>query len=99
MADTGFRGGFPLEIVDYIYNRSTDSVQNGLATLDKHYKERIEMIDFDVIHAHTPFTVWRQSGCPKTQVPDNRHVSPKYYEDFIGNRCGTDCQSWRKICG
>lgn len=86
MADTGFRGGFPFEIVDYISITvpRTPQYRMGLATLDKHYKERIEMIDFDVIHAHTPFTAGMEAIrlSKKHRCPIIGTFHSKYYEDF-----------------
>lgn len=86
MTDMGYRGKFPFEIVDYnsITVPRTPQYRMGLATLDKHYKERVEMIDFDIIHAHTPFT----AGMEAIRL-SKKHKSPiigtfhsKYYEDF-----------------
>ena len=58
MYDTGFQGGFPFELVDYVGNTVPGLKQYkvGEAILDAHYRKRIRMIDLDVIHAHSPFT-------------------------------------------
>ncbi len=86
MADTGYRGRFPFEIVDYVSMSVPFSRQfkTGIAVFDKHYNDRVDMLKFDIIHAHTPFTAgaeaWRlakKHACPLVGT-----FHSKYYDDF-----------------
>jgi glycosyltransferase involved in cell wall biosynthesis len=56
----------------------------GLATLDKHYKDRVEMIEFDIIHAHTPFAAGMEAMrlSKKHKCPVIGTFHSKYYDDF-----------------
>ena len=58
MYDTGFQGGFPFQLVEYVASSVPGMKQYkvGEAVLDAHYRHRIRMIELDVIHAHSPFT-------------------------------------------
>ena len=58
MYDTGFQGGFPFQLVEYVGSSVPGMKQYkvGEAVLDAHYRHRIRMIDLDLIHAHSPFT-------------------------------------------
>ena len=58
MYDTGTRGGFPYELVDFIGTSIPGLRQYklGEAMLDAHYRRRIRMVSLDIVHAHSPFT-------------------------------------------
>ena len=84
--NTGYRGGYPFELVDYSAFPVIGSPQykSGLAVLDKHYLDRIEMIKLDVCHAHTPFFAGQEALrlCSKYNLPLIGTFHSKYYDDF-----------------
>ena len=84
--DTGYRGGYPFELVDYSAFPVIGSPQykSGLAVLDKHYLDRMEMIKLDVCHAHTPFFAGQEALrlCSKYNLPLIGTFHSKYYDDF-----------------
>ena len=57
MADTGFRGGYPFELVDFISMELPRQRQynTGIPQLDVHYDARMRCVGLDIIHAHSPF--------------------------------------------
>ena len=59
MANTGYRGGFPFELVDFNGASLPGSRQYkaGIAILDRHYHVRIADIPLDIIHAHAPLSL------------------------------------------
>ena len=73
MYDTGFQGGFPFQLVEYVASSVPGMKQYkvGEAVLDAHYRQRIRMIDLDVVHAHSPFTAGSEA------------LRLKYYDDFL----------------
>ena len=85
--DSGYRGGNPFEIVDFISHAlpSAQQYRTGIAMLDSHYAERIKSLDFDVIHAHTPGF----SGYEAVRLADKLGkplvgtFHSKYYDDFL----------------
>lgn len=87
MYDTGFQGGFPFELVDYVGSSVPGMKQYklGEAILDAHYRRRIRMIELDIIHAHSPFTAGsealRLAAVRKLPLVGNFHS--KYYDDFL----------------
>lgn len=87
MYDTGFQGGFPYELVEYVGNSVPGMKQYklGEAVLDAHYRKRIRMIELDVIHAHSPFTAGsealRLAAVRKLPMVGSFHS--KYYDDFL----------------
>jgi len=87
MYDTGFRGGFPYELVEFTASRVPGMKQYriGEALLDPHYRKRIRMIDLDIVHAHSPFTAGsealRLAALRKLPLVGTFHS--KYYEDFL----------------
>lgn len=55
MADTGYRGGYPFELVDYNgLGLRNSRYKLGLPFTDTHFLHRITKIDLDVVHAHSP---------------------------------------------
>lgn len=87
MYDTGFQGGFPFELVDFIGTGVPGMKQYkvGEAMLDAHYRRRIRMIELDIVHAHSPFTAGsealRLSVVRKLPLVGTFHS--KYYDDFL----------------
>ena len=58
MYDTGYQGGLPYELVEYIGAEvpRLSQYRVGEPIWDAHYRKRIRMITLDVLHAHSPFT-------------------------------------------
>lgn len=87
MYDTGYRGGLPFEIVDFVGMRLPGMKQyrTGEAPLDSHYRQRMRMIPLDIVHAHSPFTAGsealRLAVLRKLPLVGNFHS--KYYDDFL----------------
>ena len=86
MADTGFRGGYPFELVDFISSelRSHKQYNIGIPQLDQHYDARMRDVPLDIIHAHAPFIagleaqrLGRRRGIPVIGMFHSR-----YYDDF-----------------
>ena len=86
MTDTGYRGGYPFELIDYTGMPLPGSPQYkaGLAVLDRHYYERIEAVTLDIAHAHTPFFSGQEALrlAAKHDVPLVGTFHSKYYDDF-----------------
>lgn len=86
MVDTGYRGGYPFELVDYTGAPVPGSPQYkaGLAVLDRHYYERMDMITMDIVHAHTPFFAGQEALrlAMRNDVPLVGTFHSKYYDDF-----------------
>ncbi|HWQ58811.1 MAG TPA: glycosyltransferase [Clostridia bacterium] len=86
MTDTGYRGGYPFELIDYTGMPVPGSPQYkaGLAILDRHYYERIEGVTLDIAHAHTPFFAGQEALrlAAKHDVPLVGTFHSKYYDDF-----------------
>lgn len=85
--DTGYRGKFPFEIVDYVGVPlpRMKSYTVGMPVLDRHCQNRLNHIRADIVHVHSPFTAgqaglaWAQkAGCP---IVGSFHS--KYYDDFL----------------
>ena len=87
MYDTGFQGGFPFELVDYVGNSVPGMKQYkvGEPILDAHYRKRIRMIELDVIHAHSPFTAGTEALrlAAVRKLPLVATFHSKYYDDFL----------------
>jgi len=87
MYDTGFQGGFPFQLVEYVGSSVPGFKQYkvGEAVLDAHYRHRIRMIELDLIHAHSPFTAGsealRLAAVRKLPLVGTFHS--KYYDDFL----------------
>lgn len=85
--DTGYRGGYPFEIVDYA-PLPLVRVKNytvGMPALDKHCQNRLGAIQADIVHVHSPFTAG-QAGLTfarKHGLPLVGTFHSKYYDDFL----------------
>lgn len=85
--DTGYRGGFPFEIVDYIGVPllRMKSYTVGMPALDAHCKNRLSAIRADIVHVHSPF-IAGQAGilfAQKNHLPIVGTFHSKYYDDFL----------------
>lgn len=86
MADGGYRGGYPFELVDFISMEVPRQRQysTGIPQLDTHYDARIRCIDLDVIHAHSPFVsgLEAQRLARRRGIPVIGMFHSRYYDDF-----------------
>lgn len=86
MVNTGYRGGFPFDLVDFTGSSVPGSPQYkaGLAILDRHYHARIADVPLDVIHAHAPFSAGMEALRLTAQrdLPLVGSFHSKYYDDF-----------------
>ncbi len=87
MSDTGCRGKYPFEIVDYsgVPLPKMPQYHAGVPLLDQHYHSRMEMINFDIVHVHSPFTAGQEGLriAKKQGVPLVGTFHSKYYDDFL----------------
>ncbi len=87
MYDTGFQGGFPFQLVEYVGSSVPGMKQYkvGEAVLDAHYRHRIRMIELDIIHAHSPFTAGSEALrlAAVRKLPLVATFHSKYYDDFL----------------
>ena len=85
--DTGYRGRFPFELVDYmgLPLPRMKSWKVGMPVLDKHCQKRLNMIKADIVHVHSPFTAGQAglSWARKAGVPVVGSFHSKYYDDFL----------------
>lgn len=83
---TGYRGGYPFEIVDYLSVSTPTAAQYtaGAATLDAHYLERVSQIPIDLVHAHSPATAGIEALrlARRKKVPLIGTFHSKYYDDI-----------------
>ena len=85
--NTGYRGGYPFELVDYKGFKVPTSPQykTGIAVLDSHYKKRMDMVRLDLVHSHSPFASGREALRLARQrcIPLVSTFHSKYYDDFL----------------
>ncbi len=86
MADTGYRGGLPYELVEFLsVNVPMQRQYNtGLPLLDPHYEARMNRIELDIIHAHSPFIAGQEAlrQGRRMNVPVVGTFHSRYYDDF-----------------
>ena len=86
MSDTGFRGGYPFELVDFISRKLPRQKQysTGIPQLDGHYDARIRDIPLDIIHAHSPFIAGLEAQrlARRRGIPIIGMFHSRYYDDF-----------------
>ena len=87
MYDTGFRGGYPFELVDYTAKSlpGMNQYKTGEAPWDPHYRARMKMIPLDLVHAHSPFTAGSEALrlAVLRKLPLVATFHSKYYDDFL----------------
>lgn len=85
--DTGYRGGYPFELVDYIGVPlpRMKSYKFGVPALDTHCLNRLRAIQADIVHVHSPFTAGQVglSFAKKRKLPVVGSFHSKYYDDFL----------------
>ncbi len=83
----GYRGRFPFEIIDYYAKKVPIMSQYdaGLPPFDLHYKARLDMTDFDIVHVHTPFIAGYEGikYAKDRKIPIVGTFHSKYYDDFL----------------
>ncbi len=86
MAATGYRGGYPFELVDFISSElpSHPQYNTGIPRLDQHYHARMRDIQLDVIHAHAPFIAGLEAQrlARRLGIPIIGMFHSRYYDDF-----------------
>ncbi len=87
MDDTGYRGRFPFEIVDFRSFSIKDDIpwKVGFDQIDRHFADRMKMIDLDICHVHSPgFAGHAGIQYAKShKVPLVGSFHSKYYDDFM----------------
>ena len=85
--DTGWRGGWPFEMVDYVGVPlpTMKSYTAGAPFLDAHCTKRLGMIEVDIVHVHSPFVAGQAAlaYAKKHNVPMVGTFHSKYYDDFL----------------
>ena len=86
MADTGFRGGYPFELVDFISMELPRQKQysTGIPQLDSHYDARMRSVPLDIVHAHSPFIAGLEAQrlARRRGIPIIGMFHSRYYDDF-----------------
>ena len=86
MADTGFRGGYPFELIDFISMELPRQKQysTGIPQLDPHYDARMRCVPLDIIHAHSPFIAGLEAQrlARRRGIPIIGMFHSRYYDDF-----------------
>lgn len=85
--DTGHRGHYPFELVDFTGFKvpTTPQYKTGSAVMDAHYKKRMDMIELDLVHSHSPFAAGKEALRLARQrcIPLVSTFHSKYYDDFL----------------
>ena len=85
--DTGYRGGYPFELVDFIGVPlpRMKSYKFGVPKLDPHCHNRLAAIQGDIVHVHSPFSAGQVglSFAQKRGLPVVGTFHSKYYDDFL----------------
>lgn len=86
MADTGYRGGLPFELVDFtsIELPRQRQYSTGIPSLDAHYDARMRNVSLDIIHAHSPFIAGLEAQrlARRRNLPIIGMFHSRYYDDF-----------------
>ena len=87
MYNTGHRGGFPFELVDYNAFKvpTTPQYKTGTPVMDGNYIRRMDMIALDLVHSHSPFAAGREAQriARQRSIPMVSTFHSKYYDDFL----------------
>ncbi|NCB73930.1 MAG: glycosyltransferase [Clostridia bacterium] len=85
MTDTGFRGGYKFEMVEYqSVKLKGRQYKLGVPLMDTHFHARMNMLDLDIVHAHSPFTAGQTAyiQARKRGIPLVGTFHSKYKDDF-----------------
>ena len=84
--NTGYRGNYPFEMIDYVGVPlwKMNSYTVGTPKMDSHFKKRLQMIEADIVHVHSPFMAGQagMSYAKKRNIPVIGTFHSKYYDDF-----------------
>lgn len=84
--NTGFRGGLPYELVDYVGTAipSVSQYRAGVPLLDANFRNREQMLTFDIIHTHSPGSTGLEAvrQAARRNVPLVGTFHSKYYDDI-----------------
>lgn len=87
MYDTGYRGGYPFELVDFqaMSLPGMKHYKQGEAPWDAHYRARMRKIPLDIVHSHSPFTAGSEALriAVQRKIPLVATFHSKYYDDFL----------------
>ena len=87
MADTGYRGNYPFELVDFIAADLPAGFEwkAGVPYIDPHYRARIRDVKLDILHSHSPFVTGIEALrlATKHDLPLVSTFHSKYYDDFL----------------
>lgn len=86
MSDAGYRAKYPFEIVDFQSIVVPGMrVRTGVASLDKHYMDRISTVQLDLVHAHSPGPAGMEAVrlASRQKVPLVGTFHSKFYDDFL----------------
>ena len=87
MGNTGYRGGCPYDLVDFIGMRVpvVKQYQTGEAVADAHYRHRIRAVELDICHSHSPFLAGSEALrlAAQRNIPLVGTFHSKYYDDFL----------------
>jgi len=86
MIDTGYRGGYPFQLVDWksFPVPRAGQYKMGIAILDSNYQRRMDMIKLDIVHTHSPFSAGSAArrAARRLKVPLVYTFHSKFYDDF-----------------
>ena len=86
MANTGFRGGYPFELVEFISTelRNHPQYSTGIPQLDQHYDARMRDIPLEIVQAHSPFIAGLEAQrlARRLSIPMIGMFHSRYYDDF-----------------
>ena len=85
MTDVGFRSGYKFDLVDYqSVSIKGRQYKLGVPHMDTHFIARMNKIDLDLIHAHSPFTAGQTAiiYSKKRGIPLVGTFHSKYKDDF-----------------
>ena len=87
MYDTGFRGVFPFEIVDFNSSKISKKVpwRVGIERFDPHFTNRMKQIKLDIVHVHGPVFAGHCGlhYAKKLHVPIIGSFHTKFYDDIL----------------
>ena len=88
MYDTGYRGIYPYEIVDFMSVQVSSKLpyRIGLEHLDPHFVHRMSQINLDICHVHGPVFAGNigVSYAKRKGIPVVGTFHTKFYEDILG---------------
>ena len=86
MSKVGYLGNSPYELLEFLSVEVPTQKQysTGIPLLDAHYRERIQRIPLDIVHAHSPFIAGREAIfiAHKKKIPIVGTFHSRYYDDF-----------------